>query len=423
MRSLIDAGNVGEVIRLARERRGWRQADLGRAACYSAATISRLEQGKTGLHVAKIRAVAEAIEMPPALLAAALLGVSPRPKVTVDTTVAPVVQEDPMRRRSLLAAGLAAVPVAALTRLDDALALTPDAAGPITREQLATRLRRFRTLFDSGALRELVTGLPALLADAHQAAGDAPDEPDTWVLVAGVYDLAADALNKVGAREQSRITADRAVLYAERSEDPVAQAAAARSLGIVLRHEGRQVVAQHVTLRAVEQLERTGLTTPAQAAAYAQTLCTTGYNAALANRRADALEMMAEARKAATRLPARMPAAPTPDAPFRITPAQIELYRVGVYWGLGDAGAAIAAGERLRPEQFDTVERRARLHTDMARALVQRGWAEQAIARLLEAHQQAPSEVRDRTSIRNVAVQLVQQHRRVPGARELAAVL
>lgn len=328
-----------------------------------------------------------------------------------------------MRRRNLLAAGLAAVPVAALTRLDDALALTPAPASPATRAQVAAQLRRAWQLFDAGRLTQLVDGLPALLAKAHQTAAEDADEPATWMLVAAVYDMAAEALNKVGAASQSRLTADRAMTYAARSEDPVAQAAAARSLGIVLRHEGRQAVAQRLTMQAVARLDRARLTTPAQTAAYVQTLCTTAYNAALADDRDGALDMVTEARRAARGLPDRMPARPTTAHRFKITLPQLALYEVGVRWGLGDAGAALAAGQNLRPEQFATPERRARLHTDMARAYVQRGRPEPAIARLLDAYEQAPSEVRDRPSIRRMASGLVERHRRVPGARELAAIL
>lgn len=422
VRALVDAGKLGEVLRLARERKGWRQADVGRVARYSSATISRLETGRYGgTDAMKIRAVANAVGMPPDVLAA-LLGVGGPSTTTVGTTVTPVVQEDdPMRRRSLLAAGFA-VPVAALARLDDALALPPAPAGPVTGPHVAAQLKRAWWLFDNGQVAELVGGLPDLFAASHQVAEEA-DRPQAWTLVAAVYDMAAEALNKVGAGQQARLTADRAMTYAARSEDPVAQAAAARSLGIVLRHEGRQPLAQQLTTQAAAQLERTQLTTAAQAAAYAQTLCTTAYNAALADRRDDALEMMTEARRAAARLPARMPARPTLGHRFRITSAQVALYDVGVRWGLGDAGAALAAGRYLRPEQFETRERRARLHTDMARAYVQRGWPEPAIARLLQAHQQAAGEVRDRPSIRKVAADLVERHHRVSGARDLAAVL
>lgn len=421
--ALVDAGELGQVIRLARQHRGWRQVDLGRAISYSPATISRLEQGRSiGLDVMKAKKVADVLGMPAQTLAA-LLGVAGPPGATVVTRVAPVVQEDPMRRRNLLAAGLAAVPVAALTRLDDALALTPAPAAPATRTQVAAQLRRAWQLFDDGRLTQLVDRLPALLANAHQTAAEDADEPATWMLVAAVYDMAAEALNKVGAAPQSRLTADRAMTYAARSEDPVAQAAAARSLGIVLRHEGRHAVAQRLTMQAVARLDSAGLATPAQTAAYAQTLCTSAYNAALADDRDGALDMVTEARRAARGLPDRMPARPTAAHRFKITLPQLALYEVGVRWGLGDAGAALAAGKNLRPEQFATPERRARLHTDMARAYVQRGRPEPAIARLLEAYEQAPSEVRDRPSIRRMASGLVERHRRVPGARELTAIL
>lgn len=50
--------------------------------------------------------------------------------------------------------------------------------------------------------------------------------------------------------------------------------AAARCLGIVLRHEGRHQIADQVTLAATARLEATGLTLPVQSAAYAQMLCT-----------------------------------------------------------------------------------------------------------------------------------------------------
>ncbi|GHD35523.1 hypothetical protein GCM10010313_82940 [Streptomyces violarus] len=53
---------------------------------------------------------------------------------------------------------------------------------------------------------------------------------------------------------------------------------------------------------------------------------------------------------------------------FAISPAAVDLYAVGVHWALGDAGAALNAGKNLRPEQFPTAKRKARLGTDMARA-------------------------------------------------------
>jgi hypothetical protein len=61
-----------------------------------------------------------------------------------------------------------------------------------------------------------------------------------------------------------------------------------------------------------------------------------------------------------------------------ITVDQVILYRVGVHWSLGDAGAALHVGRGLHPGQFTTPERRGRLHTDLARAWWQGGKPEQA---------------------------------------------
>lgn len=56
----------------------------------------------------------------------------------------------------------------------------------------------------------------------------------------------------------SRITADRATAYAALSGSPIAMAAAARSLSIVLRHEGRHVLADQVSMQATTRLKTTG---------------------------------------------------------------------------------------------------------------------------------------------------------------------
>ncbi|MDH6221477.1 hypothetical protein M2283_008824 [Streptomyces pseudovenezuelae] len=107
-----------------------------------------------------------------------------------------------------------------------------------------------------------------------------------------------------------------------------------------------------------------GLRTDASTSAYAQMLCTLAYTAARGGHRTEALAMTVEARRAAARLPETAPAGRL----FPISPAAVDLYAVGVHWALGDAGAALEAGKDLRPAQFPTAERKARLGTDMARA-------------------------------------------------------
>ena len=107
-RVLLEAGDVGGVIRLARQARGWRQEDLATAAGYSRSTISRLETGsRAGTDVAMIRAVAAKAGVPPAILGDVLRIPGP-PLATVAskaTPARPELEGDVLRRELL--AGLA----------------------------------------------------------------------------------------------------------------------------------------------------------------------------------------------------------------------------------------------------------------------------------------------------------------------------
>ncbi|QXJ25899.1 transcriptional regulator [Actinomadura graeca] len=311
--------------------------------------------------------------------------------------------------------------LSALVPLDKVLGqgLTP--VQPLDRQQIMRRLLRARRLWDAGQLRRLVPDLPDLLSAAGHAAKETGDSAG-FVLAGACYDLAAETLSKVGVDRQAHIAADWATLYAERSEDPVALASAARTRGIVLRHEGQHQLAEEITLHAATRISRAGLADPARARAYAQMLATSAYNAALADDRDRALEMIEDAWAAVRTLPEQPPTWAV-KARFPIDRAQVSLYRVGVRWALGDASEALAAGRGLRPEMFPTPERRARLETDMARAEWLRGRPEQTTQRLLAAHAQAPGEMAGRPSIRRMALDVVERHPRVHGARELAAIV
>jgi hypothetical protein len=129
--------------------------------------------------------------------------------------------------------------------------------------------------------------------------------------------------------------------------------------------------------------------------------------------------MLGEAKRAVRALPPGSVAGQR----FKIDVPQVALYAVGVHWSLGDAGQALEAGKGLSAGMFPTPERKGRLHTDLARAWHQRGRPEEAVWQLLEASRYAPGEVRDRPAIRAMATDLVDRHKLVPGARELATVI
>jgi hypothetical protein len=208
------------------------------------------------------------------------------------------------------------------------------------------------SLYDSGAHRRLLSALPGLIADAQAAA--ATRTAIDQARLSAVYSLATAILSKLGFYERARLTADRARTWAEVSGSPLAAAAAARELAIVLRHQGRGETAQRLMATAAAEVEATGLRTEAAAAAYAQLLCTLAYTAARTGQRGDALAMADEARRAARNLPRVAPAGRL----FGISPAAVDLYAVGIHWALGDAGAALEAGKNLRADQFPTPERK-----------------------------------------------------------------
>ncbi|WP_308401538.1 hypothetical protein [Streptomyces roseoverticillatus] len=152
-----------------------------------------------------------------------------------------------------------------------------------------------------------------------------------YATLSSCYSLASRVLTKIGRYERSRLTADRALTYADLSGSP-------------------PQAAQRLVERALVTVERSGLTTQAQAMAYAQMLCTTAYTAARTGDRDQARTLMHEAGRAAGRLPELPPAGAT----FSISPAAVTLYEVGVHWALGDAGTALQAGRTLHPGQFPT---------------------------------------------------------------------
>ncbi|MFF9915608.1 helix-turn-helix domain-containing protein [Streptomyces sp. NPDC013457] len=405
----------GALIRLGREHRAWTLAALGDRIGCSPATVSRLERRTRVVDLALVHRAALEVGVPPNILVTSLAPLPATAAAATRVTASPRdAEEDPMRRRTLLTATVAAGPAVLLTGLDEALAQTPP---PLRAGPLDTRLAAARALYDKGEHQQLLASLPGLFADAHAAVASR-DQLDQARLSA-VYSLASAVLIKLGSYDRARLTADRARTWAQVSGSPLAAAAAARELAIVLRHQDQNDAAQRLMTTAAAEVEATGLRTDACAAAYAQMLCTLAYTAARGKQRADALAMIEEARRASRSLPHTAPAGRL----FPISPAAVDLYAVGIHWALGDAGAALEAGKNLRPAQFPTAERKARLGTDMARAW----WAwqrpEQAARALLDAYRASPGEVRDRPAIRNIIIELTKQHPHTNGVRELHTAL
>lgn len=413
-RELAAQRRPGALIRLGREHRAWTLAALGARLGCSPATVSRLERRSRVVDLALIQRAALEVGVPRHILVSSLAPPAPTAAAATTVTGSPHVEEDPMRRRTLLTATATAGPAALLLGLDQALADTP---APTTAGPLDVRLVTARELYDKGAHGRLLAVLPGLIADGHAAASSRQDLDQARL--SSVYSLATAVLTKLGSYGQARLTADRAKTWAEVSGSPLASAAAARELAIVLRHQDRGAEAQRLMSTAAGRVESTGLRTDASVAAYAQMLCTLAYTAARGGQRTEALAMTEEARRAARRLPDASP----PGRLFPISAAAVDLYAVGVHWALGDAGAALAAGKDLRAAQFPTAERKARLGTDMARAWWAWNKPEPTASALLDAYRASPGEVRDRPTIRAIVSELAERHPHTPGVRELSAAI
>ncbi|MEU4682849.1 helix-turn-helix transcriptional regulator [Streptomyces xinghaiensis] len=414
VRALVASLDPGGLIRVGRQGRGWRQVDLGARIGCSASTVSRLEQHGRRADLDLIRHAAKEVGVPANVLAASL-GLTGERATRVAREQQRCAEEDPMRRRTLLAAAGLATPAALLTGVDDALASMPAPTGsPVSFD---TRLAAARDRFDAGRNARLLEVLPGLLADAHHAARGR--EEIAFARLSAVYSLAAQVLIKIGRYDRARLTADRATVFADLSGSPLVAAAAARELSIVLRHQGQPAAARRHILDAVSRVEATGLKNGAQVAAYAQMLCTTSYTSARSGDRDQALDMIREAKRAARSLPEEAPKGRL----FPITPSAVDLYAVGVHWALGDAGSALEAGRGLHEGQFTTAERKGRMHTDLGRAWWQWGRPEQTAAALLSAARVSPGEVRDRPAIRRIVEDLRSHHAHVVGVRELVAAV
>lgn len=143
VRLLMQRSDPGGLIKLGRTSRGWRQADLGRRLGCSASTVSRLEKSGRVSDLRLLQRAANEVGVPPDVLGAAL-GLTGRQATRVAPNGPRHTEEDPMRRRTLLAAAGLAVPTSLLLGVESALADMPAPEGsPVP---LDTRLARARAL-------------------------------------------------------------------------------------------------------------------------------------------------------------------------------------------------------------------------------------------------------------------------------------
>jgi transcriptional regulator with XRE-family HTH domain len=422
----MTALEIGTVIRSARAAVRLTQAQLGAACGYSASAVSRIEAGSLRPGREALLRIAETLKMRPEAL-----GVAPdhTRTGTAHRVDGPESEEDAVRRRSMLAgmmgvgAALAGMPAPASAApvvpagdpvgpLERAM-FTPEQLPPMTLPKLGASLSAAHREFTAARYSALGQRLPALLGAAEstrdQVSGRAREQAH-GALARG-YVLATELALKQHA-DLAWVAADRALAAARASGDPVVVGEAARVLAITMRRAGRSTAAVELLRRTAGSLDgREGL------AVGSTLLMTAAYTAACAGQRGDALDLMGEAQQAVVQVPA---AGGTELFTVDATPAQVNLYWVGVHNALGTPDEGVPYAARISPGGLPTAERRARLGTDTARMWQQLGDHRRTFAALRLVEQSAPEEVR-RPALRAMTAGLLYGPTSLPGLREFAA--
>ncbi|EFG03877.1 transcriptional regulator (plasmid) [Streptomyces clavuligerus] len=309
-------------------------------------------------------------------------------------------------------------PTAALERA----LVEPLAAHPAAHADLARGLAGARAAFSATRYQALGRALPHLIATAEATRdrtrpGHARDQ--AHALVARSYVLAAELAVK-DASEIAWVTADRALAAARASGDPQVISEAARMVAIAMRRAGRGEEAIGFLTRTALTFDHHSDPPPAALAAKTCLLLTAGYTAACGGHRTTALDLVAEADETAHRIPHDQPH----HGLFTITasPAQVDLYRIGIHTQLGTPDEAITHARRVIPGRLPTAERKARFHTDSARMWHKAGRPERVYADLRAIEHVAPEELR-RPSLRTLTTDLLYTStpQTLPGIRAFAA--
>jgi transcriptional regulator with XRE-family HTH domain len=443
IRDAVRQRRYGVVLRRARQARGLTQAQAGKLAGYSGATISRFETGGRRLaDIDTLRRLAGALGAAPEVFGltpgtgefpgGARAGAVPGGALLATVVTGLPLDGDDVRRRDMITGTAALAGAAALGRqlggtgtprrpaagLEDVLYGQADAA-PVPAATLRAAVTATRGDFRDARYDRVPAALPKLIA-AAQATRDtagAGERAEASGLLADAYILAADFAVKVNDDPLSWTTSDRALQAAQASGDPLAVADARRAVATAMRRAHHPARAVDMLLRACRDIEPDGSANPDQLATYGNLLTVAAYTAATAGNRHAAGEYMAEAASAAGRL-----GSATSSRQPAFGQAGLTLYQVSIAQVLGDSGTAIDHARTIRAGDIPTPERQGRYWVDVARAWHQWGKPEACYRSLLAAERAAPAEVRYRPPAHRMTEDLLRADNRsaLPGLRDFA---
>lgn len=302
-----------------------------------------------------------------------------------------------------------------MAELETAVMEGPDAVpgdGPVLDlEALSARLDRVAVLQRRSRYQESSRLLPELIRQLHRAAAAATEgyaSERAHERLAFAYSCALYCLHRLGSPVTAR-AAERGLVAAPRSDDPLLVAFADTNRAVPLVYRGSYPVAKRVIARARAAAE----SEPGEPAAFAVRGAMHLRSAIVAARRHDtptAEQHLAEARDLARRVPDLGADADHYDTGFSAT--NVEFHAVAAAVELGDGTTAVGRGVELVVSDTVVRSRRGHHHIDMAVAWLLHGDRDRAFDQLNLARELTPQQTRYHPRVRELVSTIARTDRR-----------
>lgn len=400
-----EARRIGEVIRQARVLQRRSQKDVAFALGYHQSKVSRLEGGRGTEDVRMLREVAQVLAIPPHRLGlAAASDISPCDPETED-----------MRRRTVLAAGIAALAAPTIpgtAHQDLVQSLLPGAARvtaePVPELQsLRDQVAGVRRLFCTCDYTQLEGTLPVLIGQLRQAISESPGSSDLSGLLATTYQTSASLLLKQSDQGNAWLAVGRAMSEAERSGDPVVLASSVRVHAHALARDSHTAQAITLVRHTADQLTGSyDQRSPRYLAALGLLLLRGVTAASSGGDRSATRDFLTEAKEVACYV-----ALDSPDAWANFSPTNVALHGLSAAVVFGDAGVALDTARPLMRRHIPVPERRAALWIEAGRAYSQQGRLADGYQALRIAESCAAQDIR-RPAVRELVADMAARDRR-----------
>ncbi|MFJ5033268.1 helix-turn-helix domain-containing protein [Streptomyces sp. NPDC088560] len=375
---------LGRKIAFNRKRRGLSQKEFAGLLGRSEAWVSQVERGVRRIdRMTVLEKVADVLEVPVAELAAEA------------PIVASVADGEPPGASRLRLVLSAAHSLKAVLAQQNASPDVPTLRAEVERAWSLTHQGNYADL------AELLEGLVPRLESATRAVAEA-ERPELFRLLAVMYHTCSGALANMGEPEAAWIAVDRAVVAAERANDPLLMAAGEFRLSLVFLGARHFEQAAQVSGSAADALRPMAESGQIEAVALRGALTLQrAVAAARLNLADEAYGYLRDAREMAEQV-----GDGRNDYNTEFGPTNVGLHEVAVAVDLGDAGVALRAARAI-DESGLSAERQTRFQIDVARAYAQRRQVADAVSALLRARELSPEMVRALPMVKQLAADLL----------------